>query len=168
MQPVHIAPQGETDLQIDAIDVRILKMLQKQADLSNQDLAERVGTSTASCWRRVKALRESGILGPAVRVVTPAKVGLGLDVFCYIRMRSQERGMRASFERLIETQEDVIGCYSISGEWDYLLHILTHDVASFEEALMQRLLDHEAIANSSSMFVLRRIKHSTAIPINPR
>lgn len=151
--------------QLDDRDRRILRVLQQDADLSTQELADRVGLSSASCWRRIRAMQETGIIGPSVRLVDPARVGLGLDVFCYIRMKGQNRDMRAPFERFIEMQEDVVGCYSVSGEWDYLLHIVTQDVAVYERVLMQRILEHEGIASSSSIFVLRRIKHTTAIPV---
>lgn len=152
-------------IQMDSMDRRILRTLQREGDLSHQDLAERVGSSAASCWRRVKALQEAGILGPAVRLADPAKLGRGLDVFCQIRMKSQSRTMRAAFEAFIDTQEDVVECYSITGDWDYLLHVVARDVADYERVLMHGILDHEAIASSSSIFVLRRIKHTTAVPV---
>ena len=151
--------------QLDQIDRRILQELQVDAGLSNQDLAERVGSSAASCWRRVKAMQEAGVLGPAVRLVDPAALGRGLDIFCEIRMKSQNRANRAAFEAFIATQEDVVACYSISGDWDYLLHIVARDMADYEKVLMQGILNHDAIANSSSKFVLRRIKHQTALPV---
>ncbi|RID91144.1 Lrp/AsnC family transcriptional regulator [Gemmobacter lutimaris] len=151
--------------QIDPIDRRIIQTLQSEGGLSNQDLAERVGSSAASCWRRVRALEEAGILGPEVRLVDPAKLGRGLDVFCQIRLSAQTRKMRAAFEAFIDRQEAVVECYSISGDWDYLLHIVARDVADYEQVLMHGILDHEAIASSSSIFVLRRVKHTTAIPV---
>ncbi|MBT0779097.1 Lrp/AsnC family transcriptional regulator [Paracoccus sp. pheM1] len=73
--------------------------------------------------------------------------------------------MRAAFEQFIDLQEDVVECYSISGERDYLLHIVAKDVSDYEKILMRGILDHESIASSSSIFVLRRVKHSTAIPV---
>lgn len=151
--------------QVDTMDRKILKALQRNGALSNQELAEQVGSSAASCWRRVKGLQEAGILGPAVRIVNPAKLGRGLDVFCQIRMKSQGRAMRAAFEEFIDTQVDVVECYSISGDWDYLLHIVAQDVADYERVLMRGILDHDAIASSSSIFVLRRVKHTTAVPV---
>lgn len=152
-------------IQLDRIDRKILIELQANAELSNQELAGRVGSSAASCWRRVKAMQEAGVLGPAVRLVDPALLGLGLDVFCEIRMKSQNRANRQAFEDFIARQKDVIACYSISGDWDYLLHIVARDMADYEKVLMRGILNHDAIANSSSKFVLRRIKHQTALPI---
>lgn len=154
-----------TVIQLDRIDREILKELQTDAELSNQELAERVGSSAASCWRRVKALREAGVLGPAVRLVDPALLGRGLDVFCEIRMKSQNRESRSAFEDFIALQEDVVACYSISGDWDYLLHIVARDMKDYERVLMRGILNHDAIANSSSKFVLRRIKFQTSIPV---
>lgn len=152
-------------IHLDSLDRKILRVLQVDGSLSNQDLAERVGSSAASCWRRVRALEEAGVLSPAVRLVDPAKLGRGLDVFCQIRMKSQGRAMRATFEEFINAQEDVVECYSITGDWDYLLHIVAQDVADYERVLMRGILDHDAIASSSSIFVLRRIKHTTAVPV---
>ncbi|MTH79217.1 Lrp/AsnC family transcriptional regulator [Paracoccus aestuariivivens] len=151
--------------QLDSIDRKIIAALQREGGLSNQELAERIGSSAASCWRRVKALEEAGILRPPVRLVDPARLGRGLDVFCEIRMKNQSRAMRAAFEAFIEAQEDVVECYSISGDWDYMLHIVAEDVADYERVLMHGILDHPAIASSSSIFVLRRVKHTTAIPV---
>lgn len=150
---------------LDAIDRKILTALQKDGGLSNQELAEQIGSSAASCWRRIKALQEAGVLGPAIRLVDPATVGRGLDVFCQIRMKSHSPTMRAAFEEFIAAQEDVVECYSISGDWDYFLHIVAQDVADYERVLMRGILNHATIASSSSIFVLRRVKHTTAVPV---
>ncbi|MBD9527134.1 MULTISPECIES: Lrp/AsnC family transcriptional regulator [Paracoccus] len=151
--------------QIDSIDRKIIAELQQDGGLSSQELADRVGSSAASCWRRVKALEQAGILKQTVRLVDPARLGRGLDVFCQIRLKSQSRTQRAAFEAFIEAQENVVECYSISGDWDYLLHVVAEDVADYERVLMHGILDHEVIASSSSIFVLRRVKHQTAIPV---
>lgn len=151
--------------QLDAIDRRILRALQRNAGVSNQELADQVGASVASCWRRVRALEEAGILGPQVRLVVPTRIGRGLDVFCHIRMKAQDQATRAAFEAFVESHEEVVECYSTSGDWDYLLHVVAHDVADYERVLMRSILDHPAIAGSSSTFALRRVKHTTALPL---
>lgn len=152
-------------VQLDDIDRRILRVLQRRGAISNQDLADEVGASATSCWRRVRALEDLGVLGPAIRLVQPDAVARGLDVFCHIRLKMQDQVTRSAFESFIESHDEVVECYSTSGDWDYLLHIVAHDVADYERVLMKGILDHRAISTSSSMFALRRIKHTTALPV---
>jgi Lrp/AsnC family transcriptional regulator len=150
---------------LDEIDRRIIRAVQKSGDISSADLAERVGASSASCWRRMKALEANGILGPVVRLVNPDAIGLGLDVLCAIRMKSHDKVARAEFEQFLQQHDEVIECYSISGEWDYQVHIVTEDVKAYEAFLMGKLLSHPAVATSSSHFALKRIKYTTSLPV---
>ena len=151
--------------QLDAVDRRILAALQEDASISHAALAERVGASTASCWRRIKALETAGVLTRTVRLVDAGKVGRGVNVLCHIRMRSHTAEGVEAFESFVRSRPEILECYSMSGDWDYLLHIVAQDVADYERVLMHGILDHEAIASSSSIFVLRRVKHTTAIPV---
>ncbi|HXV31540.1 MAG TPA: Lrp/AsnC family transcriptional regulator [Sinorhizobium sp.] len=150
---------------LDLIDRKILRLLQEQADISHAALAEAVGASPASCWRRIKALDTAGVLGKTVRLVNPDRVGRGLNVFCQIRMKSHDAVARRSFEHFVESHEEVLECYSMSGDWDYLLRVVVADVADYERLLMRGILTHEAVANSSSHFALKSVKYSTAVPV---
>jgi Lrp/AsnC family transcriptional regulator len=150
---------------LDAIDRKILRILQEQADISHAQLADAVGASPASCWRRIKALETAGVLEKAVRLVNPEMVGRGLNVFCQVRMKSHDLLARRNFERFVESHEEVLECYSMSGDWDYLLRVVVADVADYERLLMHGILTHEAVANSSSHFALKSVKYSTAIPV---
>lgn len=150
---------------LDAIDRKILRILQEQSDISHAALADSVGASPASCWRRIKAMDTAGVLGKTVRLVNPDMVGRGLNVFCQIRMKSHDPAARRSFEHFVESHEEVLECYSMSGDWDYLLRVVVADVADYERLLMRGILTHEAVANSSSHFALKRVKYSTAIPV---
>jgi len=150
---------------LDAIDRKILRILQEQSDISHATLAESVGASPASCWRRIKAMDTAGVLGKTVRLVNPDMVGRGLNVFCQIRMKSHDPAARRSFEHFVESHEEVLECYSMSGDWDYLLRVVVADVADYERLLMRGILTHEAVANSSSHFALKSVKYSTAIPV---
>lgn len=156
---------GTIMFQIDALDRKILRLLQKRADLSQAALAEEVGSSPASCWRRIKALEDSGILGPTVRILNPRAIGKNLDAICQVRMKTHDQGSRASFESFIEQQEEVLECLSMSGEWDYQLRITVGNVEEYEELLMRRLLSHPAVATSATHFALKRIKYTTALPV---
>lgn len=151
--------------QISDLDRRILTVLQTQGDLSSAELADRVNSSPASCWRRVRALEEAGILGPAVRTVSPEKIGRSLDVFCSLRMKIHDLTTRRAFEGFLAQMDEIISIYSVSGEWDYLVHFAVADMEEYERLLMQRVLAHEAIAQSSTVFAMKRIKSTTALPV---
>ncbi|MFC3168808.1 Lrp/AsnC family transcriptional regulator [Paracoccus fontiphilus] len=151
-------------IQLDALDERILAALQRDGSLSSAALADQVSASPASCWRRVKALEAAGILGPAVRLVSPEAVGRDLDVFCQIRMRSQDAAARQDFQRAMSVEPTVLEVYSISGDWDYLLHLVVRGMKDYEDILMHRILAHRSVATASSVFALRRVKHTTAVP----
>ncbi|TCM02927.1 Lrp/AsnC family transcriptional regulator [Sphingomonas sp. PP-CC-3G-468] len=150
---------------LDALDRRILRAVQRQGDLSQAELAEKVATSPASCWRRLKALEADGILLETVRLVDPVKVGKGLDVICQVRMKSHAVDARAQFEKFAHSHDKIMECYSMSGEWDYLVRVIVHDVREYEEFLMRELLPQDSVATSASHFVLKRVKSTTEIPV---
>lgn len=151
--------------QADQLDRRILRILQKRADLSQAALAEQVGSSPASCWRRIKVMEAEGILGPTVRILDPRALGKNLDAVCQVRMKAHDRDSRASFEAFVEQQEEVLECLSMSGEWDYQLRITVSNVGEYEEFLMRRLLSHPSVATSATHFALKRVKHTTALSV---
>ena len=153
------------DIELDTVDRQILQVLQRQADISHAALSEKVGASSASCWRRIKALEAAGVLGKTVRLVEPEAVGRGLNVFCQVRMKSHDPIARRDFERFVESHDEVLECYSMSGEWDYLLRVVAGDVRDYERFLMHGILTHEAVANSSSHFALKSVKYTTALPV---
>jgi Lrp/AsnC family transcriptional regulator len=150
---------------LDPLDRRILRVLQRDATISHADLAAEVAASPASCWRRIKALDAAGVLGPAVRLLDPVKIGRGLDAICQVRMKSHSAEMRSGFEAFVHQHPEVMDCYSMSGEWDYLLRIAVANVRDYERFLMQTLLNHPAVAGSSSHFALSRVKYTTAMPV---
>ena len=150
---------------LDQLDRKILRVLQRRADLSQAALAEEVGSSPASCWRRIKALEDAGVLGPTVRLLNPRAIGKNLDAICQVRMKAHDQASRAAFEQFVEQQEEVLECLSMSGEWDYQLRITVGNVEEYEELLMRRLLSHPTVATSATHFALKRIKYTTAIPI---
>ncbi|MEX6724996.1 Lrp/AsnC family transcriptional regulator [Parapedomonas caeni] len=150
---------------LDAIDRQILRVLQRHGDISHAALAEQVGASAASCWRRIRALENAGVLGPTVRLLNPQAVGRDLDVICQVRMRAHDMQARANFERFIDSHREIMECYSMSGEWDYLLRIVVSDVRDYERFLMRELLSHPAVATCASHFALSRVKFTTELPV---
>ncbi|WP_375195434.1 Lrp/AsnC family transcriptional regulator [Sphingobium sp.] len=153
------------DGQIDAIDRKIIAALQEDATLSHADLAERVGASSASCWRRIKALESAGVLVGTVRLVDPEKVGRGVNVLCNIRMRSHAQEARRAFEQFVDGRPEIVECFSMSGEWDYLLRVVVADVADYNRFLMMTLLGHPSVSGAASHFALSMTKFTTALPV---
>lgn len=150
---------------LDELDRKLLRLVQRQADLSQAALAEKIGSSPASCWRRLKSLEQAGILGPTVRLLDPRALGKRIDVICQVRLKAQDRDSRADFEAFIEQQEEVLECLSMSGEWDYQLRMVADDMDEYEHFLMHRLLGHKCVGTSASQFVLKRVKSTTALPV---
>ncbi len=150
---------------IDAIDRKILDQLQTDATLSNAELAERVGSSAASCWRRVRSMEAAGVIGPAVRLLNAEAIDRKVNVICNVRMRSHTRDIRSSFEDFVRERSEIIECFSMSGDWDYLLRVVASDVEDYERFLMRVLLDHPAVGSASSHFALSLTKYTTALPL---
>lgn len=152
-------------ISLDPVDRRIVEQLQADAALSNADLAERVGSSPASVWRRVRSLEAAGVLGPTVRLVDPEAVGRSVNVFCNVRVSSHAREVRGPFEDFVRSRREIVECHSMSGEWDYLLRVVVADVADYEHFLMRVLLDHPAVGGAASHFALSQTKYTTALPV---
>ena len=151
---------------LDGIDRRILRELQVDAAISNAELAERVGSSAASVWRRIKAMESSGLLNQAVRLLDQQILGYGVNVLCNIRVRSHARDVRGSFETFVTDRPEILECFSMSGDWDYLLRIVAVDVSDYEKFLMNVLLEHPSVGSASSHFALSMTKYSTALPLS--
>ena len=152
-------------VQIDTIDRRIIRELQRDASLSHAALGERVGASAASVWRRVRNLEKAGVLGKAVRLADAKSLDRSVNVLCHVRMNNQTVSARAEFEEFIQSREEIVECYAMSGEWDYLLRISVRDVADYDRFIMRGVLAHPSVANAASHFALRQVKYTTEIPV---
>lgn len=162
---VDIWRMTKQTFQLDAVDRRILQVLQADASLSHAALAERVGASAASCWRRIKALEDAGVLRGAVRLVDPVAVRRGVSVMLQVRLKSHAPELRQGFETFLNSLPEVMECYSMSGEWDYLMRIVAADVADYDCFLMGQLLNHPIVGGTASHFALHQVKYTTAFPV---
>jgi DNA-binding Lrp family transcriptional regulator len=151
--------------EIDAVDRRIVRELQRDASLTHAALGERTGASAASVWRRIRALEKAGILGKSVRLASAEKLGRNVNVLCQVRMTRQTTSARSDFEDFIQSREEIVECYAMSGEWDYLLRIAVRDVADYDRFVMRGVLAHPSVANAASNFALRQVKYTTEIPV---
>jgi DNA-binding Lrp family transcriptional regulator len=150
---------------LDALDRRIIAELQRDASLSNAELAERVGSTAPSCWRRVKALEDRHVLKPPVRLVDPGLLGQRVTVFCSVRIHRYAGETIDPFEAFISSEPRIMECYSMSGEWDYLMRVVASDVEDYERFLMRTLLKHPSVAGASSHFALSTKKYTTVLPV---
>lgn len=150
--------------QLDNVDRRIVRELQRDASLSHAALAERIGSSPASVWRRIRALEANDVLGATVRLADAKTLGWPVNVMCQVRMMRQTSDDRARFEEFIQSREQIVECYSMSGEWDYLLRIVVSSVEDYEQFIMRELLGQPSVATAASNFALRQVKYTTAIP----
>ncbi|MHA3976515.1 Lrp/AsnC family transcriptional regulator [Halovulum sp. GXIMD14794] len=141
---------------LDHIDTTILHELQIDGSLSQRDLADKLGLSQNACWRRVKRLRESGVLGqPAARVNAEA-LGLDLAVFMLVRSRHHDAAWAASFRNRVESMPEVMELHRIGGEWDYLIKILTTGMSGYDK-VYQRLIQDLDIEKVTGLFSMEQI-----------
>ena len=152
-------------MRLDAIDLRILDELQQDGSLSNVELARRVHLSPSPCLTRVKALEAAGVLQRYVALVNPRTLGLGLNVFISISLKEQSKQALAAFEERIAEHEEVMECYLMTGDADYLLRVLVKDVQALERFIVDFLSRVPGVGNIQSSFALKQVKYKTALPL---
>jgi len=146
-------------------DRRLLNALQQDATRSQVELADIAGMSRTSCWRRIREFEEAGLIERQVAVLDPKAVGFNIQVLLLVAMTEHSDRNRESFERHVSLLPEVLECFSVSGERDYLLQVVAHDMESYNDFLNAQILRHEAVRSASSTFVLRRVKYTTALPL---
>lgn len=150
---------------LDRYDLAILGVLQRQARITNAALAERVSLSESACLRRVKALEESGLIEGYAAVLNQPKAGCPVNVFVNITLDRQQQADLEAFEAAVRRVPEVMECYLMSGEYDYLLRVVVADNADFERVHNQQLTRLPGVARVHSSFALRTVQKSTALPI---
>ena len=146
-------------------DRRLLDALQTDSTTSQIDLAEHSGLSRTSCWRRVRELEKAGLVEGRVALLNPRKLGLQIHVLLAVSMVEHSDTTRKAFEAHVETLPEVMECYSVSGDRDYLLQIISKDMDAYNDFLNSKILDHPRVHSASSSFALRRVKYTTALPL---
>lgn len=146
-------------------DLRLLAALQRDATRSQSELAEIAGMSRTSCWRRIREFEEAGLIERQVVLLNPKQAGFTIEVLVLVAMTEHTEKNRESFERHVSMLPEVMECFSVSGERDYLLQVVARDMDSYNDFLNAQILRHPAVQSASSTFVLRRVKYSTALPL---
>jgi Lrp/AsnC family leucine-responsive transcriptional regulator len=152
---------------VDEIDRKILKQLQENARITNAELADQVGLSAAPCLRRVRALEESGVIRKHVTLLDAKAINLGVTVFVQITLDLQVENRLELFEKAILRRPEVLECYLMTGDSDYLLRVVVPDVEAYERFLKQSLTRLEGVAGIKSSFALKQVKYSTVLPLDP-
>ncbi|MFC3228029.1 Lrp/AsnC family transcriptional regulator [Marinibaculum pumilum] len=146
-------------------DRAILRLLQQDATLTLQALADQVGLSQASVWRRLQGLEKGGAIQGRVALVDPDRVGVPVCVLTSLTIRDHAAETRAAFEAFVKSREEIMECYAVSGSYDYMLMVRVEDVAAYEAFLMNHVLGNPVVASAASAFTLRRLKYTTAVPL---
>lgn len=149
-------------------DRKLLDELQRDATRNQAELAEIAGMSRTSCWRRIRDFEEAGLIERQVAVLNPKAVGLNIQVLLLVTMTEHTDENRHSFEHHVSVLPEVTECFSVSGDRDYLLHVVVEDMDTYNDFLNAQILRHAAVRSASSTFVLRRVKYSTALPLTAR
>jgi DNA-binding Lrp family transcriptional regulator len=145
-------------------DLNLLAALQGDVNLSQIDLAELSGLSRTSVWRRIRELEEAGVIESRVALLNPKALGLQIHVLLSVSMVEHSDRVRQSFEVHVGGLPEVMNCFSVSGERDYVLQIISRDMESYNDFLNTKILHHSSVRSASSSFALRRVKYTTQLP----
>ncbi len=146
----------------DELDRAILSELQINGRISIADLADRVGLSASPCWRRVRRLEQAGIISRYAALIEPAVLGLELNAFVYL---SLDLHQAEAFEAAIIARDEVVQCYALTGEQDYLLHVMAVNIQAFDHFLRTELMDMPGVERVRTSFALKSIKPDALIPL---
>jgi DNA-binding Lrp family transcriptional regulator len=150
---------------LDAIDCNILNMLQEDARISNVDLSEKVHLSPSPCLRRVRRLESEGMIRAYVTLLDPAEVGLPVSVFVQVSLERQVDDALENFEREIVARPEVMECYLMTGDSDYLLRVVAPDLEALQRFLLEHLTRIPGVASIKSSFALKQVSYRTALPL---
>src|SRR5689334_8894866 len=151
--------------ELDALDRRILRALQRDGRLSVVALAEQVGLSPTPCQRRVRRLEEAGVISRYTAVLDPARLGLPLQAFVMVGLSSHAEEVVQGFHKALAERPEVLAAYAMSGEMDYLLHILAADFEAYAEFALKALLRMPGVKETRSSFVLSALKPPGGVPV---
>ena len=149
---------------MDAIDRKILAVLQQDASLSVAEIGNRVGLSSTPCWKRIQKLEAEGVIQKRVAVVDPDRVGLGVTVFVAIETGDHSEDWLGRFAEAVRTMPEVMEFYRMAGDVDYMLRVVVADIAGYD-LFYKKLIATVPLKNVTSRFAMERIKSTTALPI---
>jgi Lrp/AsnC family leucine-responsive transcriptional regulator len=150
---------------LDAIDVKIVSLLQKDGKMTSQELEEQVGLSASPCARRVRNLEQSGVIKGYAALVDETEIGLSVSAFASVKLTRQHEDDLDRFAKAVSRWPEVVDCYLMTGQRDYLMRVLVRDLAEYETFLKQKLTRLDGISSIETSFALTQVKRSTYLPI---
>ena len=148
---------------LDRIDLLLLAELQRAARQTNAELAERVHLSPSACLRRVQRLERAGVIAGYRAEVDPEKLGLGLQAFVRVQLKSHDAARIAVFAEQVNGWPEIVACHALTGDMDYLLQVVVRDLEHFSRFLLDKLLAQAEVADVNTSFVLRTVKRTQAL-----
>ena len=149
----------------DATDRELLKLLQNDSKQTNKALSLQLNLSVTAVYERIKKLEKSGIVKQYVALVDKSKVKKDFVAFCHIKLVQHSQEYVVKFEREVNQLNEVLECYHLSGDYDYLLKVLVKDMKAFREFMVEKLTKIDHIGSTHSMFMINEVKHTTAITL---
>ena len=154
----------EANRRLDAIDRKILTVLQEDASLSVAEIGDRVGLSSTPCWKRIQRLEADGVITKRVALIAAEKIGLGITVFVSIETGDHSQEWLRSFADMVGAMPEVMEFYRMAGDVDYMLRVVVTDIAGYD-AFYKKLIATVPLKNVTSRFAMERIKSTTALPL---
>ncbi len=152
-------------LTLDSGDIRILKVLQNDASLSIAEIAKLAGMSQTPCWRRIKKLKETGVLKQVTAIIDRESVGLTFVSYAFVKLTVPSRKNMEEFDKLMALWPEVVTCERITGAVDYLVKVVTEDIKSYDNFLCYKLLNSELVSDVQSRIVVSTVKETASLPL---
>jgi Lrp/AsnC family leucine-responsive transcriptional regulator len=152
-------------MKLDKIDAKILHELQQDSSITNTELAQRVNLSPSPCLTRVKRLEADGLISDYVALLDPTQLGLKLNVFISIRLKAQSREFLQEFENIICSHDEVMECYLMTGNSDYLIRVVMPDMLALERFIVDVISPMPEVENIQSSFALKQVRYKTSLPL---
>ncbi|WP_298899422.1 Lrp/AsnC family transcriptional regulator [uncultured Psychroserpens sp.] len=152
-------------MQLDAIDKKLLHFLQEDSKQTNKELSNKLNLSVTAVYERIKKLEREGVISKYVTLIDKKVVDKGFVTFCSIKLLQHTKNYVVDFEKEVTKLDEVLECYHISGDYDYLLKVLVADMDEFREFMVKKLTSISHIGSTHSAFMINEVKHTTAISI---
>ncbi|NNL15713.1 MAG: Lrp/AsnC family transcriptional regulator [Flavobacteriaceae bacterium] len=152
-------------MKMDNIDQKLLELLQSDSKQTNKELSNKLDLSVTAVYERIKKLEKSGVIHKYVALVKKEKVNKGFVAFCHVKLIQHSQEYVVKFEKEVANLPEVLECYHISGDYDYLLKVLVKDMEAFREFMVKKLTTINHIGSTHSMFMINEVKHTTTIPV---
>jgi Lrp/AsnC family transcriptional regulator len=152
-------------VKIDRLDRELLKLLQTESEITASEIGERIGMSQSTCWRRIQRLRDEGLIQDQLVTLDRKKAGLNAMIFAQVKLSSQGRSNLAEFSDAIQSFPEVLDCYVLMGNVDFLLRIVAADIDAYEKFFFDKLSTLSGVQEITSSIALSEIKHTTALPL---